>query len=219
MQAIFSIFIFVLLSSQDGFDTHTHIDIHGRTIKPALYNGIFSTIAFLVGAISSVASGFIGMKIATYANARTALEARKGIAPAFAVGEHNLLKYTSAYVITVKQYGSRSKALSSPNQPVAMSTIMRLFATQPLLLICWWGKALSILRKQHCCLCGHHEEGVLVILQVSWAFTFSVSEDHSKVSCLLLDLHTLCCLFCISMACWEAFWPVVKMLWNRMSHC
>jgi inorganic pyrophosphatase len=83
--AVFSIFIFVLLSSQDGFDTHTHIDIHGRTIKPALYNGIFSTIAFLVGAISSVASGFIGMKIATYANARTALEARKGIAPAFAV--------------------------------------------------------------------------------------------------------------------------------------
>ena len=56
---------------------HTHIDIHGRTIKPALYNGIFSTIAFLVGAISSVASGFIGMKIATYANARTALEAHE----------------------------------------------------------------------------------------------------------------------------------------------
>ena len=27
------------------------------------------------------------MKIATYANARTALEARKGIAPAFMVGE------------------------------------------------------------------------------------------------------------------------------------
>lgn len=86
VQAIFSIFIFVLLSSQDGFDTHTHIDEHGRTKKPALYNGIFSTIAFLVGAISSVASGYIGMKIATYANARTALEARKGIAPAFAVG-------------------------------------------------------------------------------------------------------------------------------------
>ena len=55
------------------------MDEHGRLRKPALYNGIFSTIAFLVGAFSSVASGYIGMKIATYANARTALEARKGI--------------------------------------------------------------------------------------------------------------------------------------------
>jgi len=40
-----------------------------------------------VGAVSSIVSGFIGMKIATYANARTTLEARKGIAAAFAVGE------------------------------------------------------------------------------------------------------------------------------------
>lgn len=63
-------------------DEHT-----GVKHAPALYNGIFSTIAFLVGAISSIVSGFIGMKIATYANARTALEARKGIAAAFAVGE------------------------------------------------------------------------------------------------------------------------------------
>ena len=44
MQAFFSVIIFVLLSSQDGFSTSTGPD--GR--KPALYNGIFSTIAFLV---------------------------------------------------------------------------------------------------------------------------------------------------------------------------
>ena len=44
VQAIFSVVIFVLLSSQDGFSTSTGPD--GR--KPALYNGIFSTIAFLV---------------------------------------------------------------------------------------------------------------------------------------------------------------------------
>lgn len=88
VQAIFSIIIFVLLSSQDGFSTKWHVDEHtGVKHAPALYNGIFSTIAFLVGAISSIVSGFIGMKIATYANARTALEARKGIAAAFAVGE------------------------------------------------------------------------------------------------------------------------------------
>jgi tetrahydromethanopterin S-methyltransferase subunit D len=79
---MFSVVIFVLLSSQDGFSTK---GTDGR--KPAMYNGIFSTIAFLVGAASSIISGFIGMKIATYANARTTLEARKGIAAAFAVGE------------------------------------------------------------------------------------------------------------------------------------
>lgn len=84
----------MLLSSQDGFSTKWHVDEHtGIKHAPALYNGIFSTIAFLVGAISSIVSGFIGMKIATYANARTALEARKGIAAAFAVGEDLLQSY------------------------------------------------------------------------------------------------------------------------------
>lgn len=106
LQAIFSIIIFVLLSSQDGFSTKWHVDEHtGIKHAPALYNGIFSTIAFLVGAISSIVSGFIGMKIATYANSRTALEARKGIAAAFAVGmsrhpifklESNVMKYCAA---------------------------------------------------------------------------------------------------------------------------
>ncbi|MFS8020097.1 putative inorganic diphosphatase [Helianthus anomalus] len=43
----------------------------------------FSTIAFLIGSITSLISGFLGMKTATYANARTALEARKGIGKAF----------------------------------------------------------------------------------------------------------------------------------------
>ena len=88
MQAIFSVIIFVLLSSQDGFSTKWHVDEHtGIKRAPALYNGVFSTIAFLIGAVSSIVSGFVGMKIATYANARTALEARKGIAAAFAVGK------------------------------------------------------------------------------------------------------------------------------------
>jgi H+-translocating diphosphatase len=55
-------------------------------LAQAIYNGAFSTIAFLAGAITSIISGFLGMKIATYANARTALEARKGVAPAFMAG-------------------------------------------------------------------------------------------------------------------------------------
>ena len=83
-QAIFSVFIFVLLGSEDGFSTTWHVDkATGVARAPALYNGAFSTLAFIVGACTSIVSGFIGMKIATFANARTALEARKGIAPAF----------------------------------------------------------------------------------------------------------------------------------------
>ena len=83
-QAIFSVFIFVLLGSEDGFSTKWHVDkATGIARAPALYNGAFSTLSFIIGACTSIVSGFIGMKIATFANARTALEARKGIAPAF----------------------------------------------------------------------------------------------------------------------------------------
>nr|ADK36629.1 vacuolar H+-pyrophosphatase [Dunaliella viridis] len=56
-----------------------------RTKQDEMQNGIFSTVAFIVGALTSVLSGYLGMVIATYANARTTVEARKGIAPAFAV--------------------------------------------------------------------------------------------------------------------------------------
>ncbi|EEE62395.1 hypothetical protein OsJ_17186 [Oryza sativa Japonica Group] len=39
----------------------------------------------LLGATTSVVSGYLGMRVATFANARTALEARRGIGRAFAV--------------------------------------------------------------------------------------------------------------------------------------
>ena len=78
VQVIMSILIFALLSivKPEG----------ERTAHDELRNGIFSTVAFIVGALTSVLSGYLGMTIATYANARTTVEARKGIAPAFAVG-------------------------------------------------------------------------------------------------------------------------------------
>merc|ERR1711967_15844 len=38
---------------------------------------------FILGATTSSLSGYLGMMIATYANGRTALEARKGVAPAY----------------------------------------------------------------------------------------------------------------------------------------
>ena len=77
----------MVLSSEDGFKREWTPDAKGILRAPALYNGAFSTIAFLIGGVTSILSGFLGMKIATYANARTALEARKGIAPAFMVGK------------------------------------------------------------------------------------------------------------------------------------
>ncbi len=86
-----SVVIFVLLSSQDGFSREWVEDDQGHRHAPAIYNGAFSTIAFLLGAVTSIASGFFGMKIAVYANARTALEARKGIAPAFMCGRSSVL--------------------------------------------------------------------------------------------------------------------------------
>ncbi|XLR27770.1 hypothetical protein HN51_041075 [Arachis hypogaea] len=51
--------------------------------KPALATALFSTISFLLGGITSLVFGFFGMKIATYANARTTLEVRKGVGKAF----------------------------------------------------------------------------------------------------------------------------------------
>jgi H(+)-translocating pyrophosphatase len=46
-------------------------------------NPLFSTIAFLVGALTSILSGYFGMRIATFTNGRTALEARRGLSQAF----------------------------------------------------------------------------------------------------------------------------------------
>ncbi len=52
---------------------------------PDVREGIFTAIAFLFGAIISILSGYIGMKIATAGNARTTVSARNNIADAFIV--------------------------------------------------------------------------------------------------------------------------------------
>lgn len=82
---VFGIIIFIFLGSVKGFSTKSEPCIYnkGSLCKPALANAIFSTIAFWLGSLTSVLSGFLGMKIATFANARTTLEARKGIGKAF----------------------------------------------------------------------------------------------------------------------------------------
>ena len=134
LQAIFSVIIFVLLSSQDGFATKWHVDEHtGIKRAPALYNGLFSTIAFLIGAVSSIVSGFVGMKIATYANARTALEARKGIAAAFAVG-----KILSSLFVSTLCHLRYAHCTQHPTHLfVQRSALVRLWASPCLASACW----------------------------------------------------------------------------------
>jgi H(+)-translocating pyrophosphatase len=45
----------------------------------------FTILAYILGALTSIASGYIGMRIAVFANARTALSAIEGYGPAFSV--------------------------------------------------------------------------------------------------------------------------------------
>ncbi|KAH9318012.1 hypothetical protein KI387_019781, partial [Taxus chinensis] len=51
----------------------------------ALANAIFGTVSFLLSSMTSVLSGYLGMKLATEENARTTLEARKGVGKAFVI--------------------------------------------------------------------------------------------------------------------------------------
>lgn len=56
-----------------------------KLCKLALATAIISTVSFLLGAFTSVVFAFLGMKITTFANARTTLEARKGVGKAFII--------------------------------------------------------------------------------------------------------------------------------------
>ncbi|KAK3411077.1 pyrophosphate-energized vacuolar membrane proton pump 1 isoform X1 [Eucalyptus grandis] len=81
----FAVLIFLFLGSVESFSTQSQPCTYdpSKLCKPALATAVFSTVSFLLGGFTSVVSGFLGMKIATYANARTTLEARKGVGKAF----------------------------------------------------------------------------------------------------------------------------------------
>lgn len=85
--SIFAVVIFLFLGSVEGFSTKSQPCTYSKDkyCKPALFNALFSTASFLLGAITSLVSGYLGMKIATFANARTTLEARKGVGKAFII--------------------------------------------------------------------------------------------------------------------------------------
>jgi len=81
----FAILIFLCLGSVESFSTQTRpcrFD-PSNMCKPELATAVFSAVSFLLGAFTSVLSGFLGMQIAIYANARTALEEREGVGEAF----------------------------------------------------------------------------------------------------------------------------------------
>ncbi len=67
---VFAAIIAILIN-----DTHT----------PNIHEGIYTAIAFLFGGAISIASGYIGMKVATQGNARTTVSAKKDIAAAYDV--------------------------------------------------------------------------------------------------------------------------------------
>ncbi|MDG1951456.1 MAG: V-type H(+)-translocating pyrophosphatase [Gammaproteobacteria bacterium] len=52
---------------------------------PQYHEGIYTMVAFLFGGLISVASGYIGMKVATQGNARTTVSAKQSLAAAFDV--------------------------------------------------------------------------------------------------------------------------------------
>lgn len=81
----FAVIIFLFLGSVENFSTSTQPCVYDTTTEcaPALVTAAFTTVAFILGVLTSAVSGYLGMKIATYANARTTLEARKGVGKAF----------------------------------------------------------------------------------------------------------------------------------------
>jgi Na+/H+-translocating membrane pyrophosphatase len=60
--AVFSVVILVLVSWGTGWD---------------MARGVFTAVSFLLGAFTSMASGYLGMKVAVYSNVRTTISAQK----------------------------------------------------------------------------------------------------------------------------------------------
>ena len=79
----FATLVFFLLGSGDRFRSAWSEDDAGVLHAPKLAHGAFTTISFLVGAGTSLLSGFLGMSIGTFSNVRVAIEARRGMMQAF----------------------------------------------------------------------------------------------------------------------------------------
>ena len=65
--------------------------------------GAWTTLAFVMGALTSILSGYIGMKVAVYANARTTIECQQGNTYALTY-PHPFTRYTSFRTHIYKPY-------------------------------------------------------------------------------------------------------------------
>jgi len=82
-RAQFAVFTFLLLGSGDAFSWKWKDDPQGVLRSPKVSLGLFSALSFSLGAVTSMICGYLGMMVGTYGNVRTAVEARRGMAPAF----------------------------------------------------------------------------------------------------------------------------------------
>jgi inorganic pyrophosphatase len=80
--AVFIVVMSVILIILVGFGS-TRPTSQGGYAGEGWARGGLTMVAFILGAVSSIVAGFIGMKIATFANGRTALRAMAGHAAAF----------------------------------------------------------------------------------------------------------------------------------------
>ena len=81
--ALFACLVFAALGTGNKLSWRWQQDEGGVSRAPKVALGAFTTLAFLLGAGTSLLCGWIGMSIGTYANVRVAVEARRGMAAAF----------------------------------------------------------------------------------------------------------------------------------------
>ena len=79
MLAIFVVLVFIALAVLIDYDVTGRVDIAGDRTVPS------TAIAYLVGALGSALTGFLGMSIAVRANTRTAVKAQSGLNAALRV--------------------------------------------------------------------------------------------------------------------------------------
>ena len=79
MLAIFVVVVFIVLALLVDYDITGRVDVAGDRALPS------TAIAYLVGALGSALTGFLGMSIAVRANTRTAVKAQTGLNAALRV--------------------------------------------------------------------------------------------------------------------------------------
>ena len=77
--------VFVVCFSVVVFCALALVHVEGMTKHERMIGGLFSAISFVVGCITSIASGYMGMAIAVFTNVRVAVEARHGFMRPFNV--------------------------------------------------------------------------------------------------------------------------------------